>query len=107
MHVASDRRTETINRLEALTRKYPMAAEVAERLNECKRCEPCLSPACPVCSRAFQRLFIDITKDALGIGEKDHGRPPIVAITLVDPKANLKRIADLDQHHLHNFYRRV
>lgn len=105
--VASARRTETINKLEALTRKYPMAAHVAKRLNECKRCEPCLSPACPVCSRAFQRLFVNLTKDALGVGEKDRGRPPIVAITLVDPKANLKRIGDLDQHHLHNFYRRV
>ena len=105
--VASARRTETINRLEALSAKYPRAAKVADRLNECKRCEPCLSPACPVCSRAFQRMFINMTKDALGIGEKDHGRPPIVAITLVDPKANLKRIAHLDEHHLKNFYRRV
>jgi hypothetical protein len=105
--VASTRRTETIERLEALTRKYPRAAQVAERLNECKRCEPCMSPACPVCSRAFQRMFVNITEDALGIGERDGGRPPIVAITLVDPKANLKRIADLDEHHLKNFYRRV
>jgi hypothetical protein len=52
-------------------------------------------------------LFIDMAKDALEIGEKDHGRPPIVAITVVAPKANLKWGADLDEHHLNNYYRRV
>jgi hypothetical protein len=78
------------------------AAAVAERLEKCNSYRHCLSGACPICSRLFQRWFVRATKpfirDYLDIENRQ-----LLAISLVPTSRKIKpgRLLEFSINDLH------
>jgi hypothetical protein len=58
---ARRRRETAARKLWRASSEFPGAANLAQRLESCRRKERCLSGACPECSRALQRSLITQT----------------------------------------------
>ena len=61
------------------------ALALARLINDCQPSRPCLSGACPICLRAFQRMFVHATRNLYD----DHNRD-MWAINIVSAKRGIR-----------------
>jgi hypothetical protein len=77
---AEKERLSVVKLLRRYGRGSSKARKLARRIKECAKGNRCLSGACPVCLRAYQRLFVSAARKALTGGK----RYRIVSIVPVD-----------------------
>jgi hypothetical protein len=101
-HQAEEMRKSTCNRLLRFASTYPQAAKVAARLARCRERDRCLSPACPVCARAYQRVLVEAVGDRIRKERLD-----LQKIDLVDVLAEERSIRQLDWLRIKKLKRRT
>jgi hypothetical protein len=105
-HQAEEMRKSTCNRLRRFASTYAQAAKVAERLARCRERHRCLSPACPVCARAYQRVLVEAVDDLIKNLTKK-GRLALQKLDLVDVLAEERGIRQLDSLRIKQLKRRT
>jgi hypothetical protein len=83
----------------------PQAGVVAERLERCNSEKRCLSGACPVCGRLFQRWFVRATKPFIRKHLKTENRN-FLAVSLIPPSPRIKP-RELSQFSITDLHRRL
>ena len=105
-HQAEEMRKSTCNRLLRFTSDYPDAAKVAARLARCRERHRCLSPACPVCARAYQRVLVEAVDDLIrSLTRKE--RLALQKLDLVDVLAEERSIRRVNSLHIKKLKRRT